>query len=111
MENLDLTLLIVAMLLEDSNREQCIKVIECPDGDLRAHAQARLRVLDKIQADAQATIYRETPPGMVLGFELRDWWYEKQGGDNMHHIDFNTIADNKKQEWYAYSDHIVETKL
>lgn len=103
MENLDLTLLIVAILLEDSNREQCLKILDRPDGDLRAHAQARLKVLDKIQADAQATIYRETPPGMVLGFELKDWWYEKRG-DNMHHIDFNRIADNKKQEWYAYMD-------
>lgn len=111
MKNIDFTLLIVAMLLEDSNREQCMKVIECTDGDLRAHAQARLTVLDNIQANARATIYRETPPGMVLGFELFDWWHEKQGGENIHHIDFNAIADNKKMEWYAYANQIVETKL
>ena len=102
---------IVQMLLEDSNREQCLKVLDCPDGDLRAHATARLKVLDNIQRNAQETIYRETPPGMVLGFELRDWWYEKQGNVCAEHIDFNQIADNKKHEWYAYADHIVETKL
>ena len=111
MENLDLTLLIVNMLLEDSNREQCIKVIECPDGDLRAHAQARLRVLDTIQAHAQTKVYMETPPAMIYAGDIQDWWIEKYGVDNFHHIDFRTIADNKKQEWYAYSDHIVETKL
>lgn len=111
MKNLDLTLLIVAMLLEDSSREQCIKVLDCPDGDLRAHAQARIKVLDNIQKEAQTTIYRETPPAMIYAGDLQDWWIEKYGVDNFHHIDFRTIANNKKMEWYAYSNHIVETQL
>ena len=111
MENLDLTLLIVAMLLEDSNREQCIKVIECPDGDLRAHAQARLRVLDGIQNEARKVCYMESPPGMVESWDLRDWYIEKYGLGNLHHIDFQSISDGKKQEYYAYANEIVETKL
>ena len=111
MKNIDFTLLIVAMLLEDGNREQCLKVLDCPDGDLRAHAQARLTVLDTIQKEAQKVVYMESPAGMVDSWAIREWYFEKYGYGNLHHIDFQAISDGKKQEWYAYVNQIVETKL
>jgi len=111
MQTQDFTLLIVNLLIHDANREQCLKVIECTDGDLRAHAQARLRVLDTIQSNAQTKIYMETPAPMVYAGDIQDWWIEKYGIENFHHIDFRTIADNKKQEWYAYANQVVENNL
>jgi hypothetical protein len=105
------TLLIVKLLTHDANREQCNAVIECTDGDLRAHAQARLNVLDNIQNEAQKTIYTETPPAMVYAGDLQDWWIEKYGIENFHHIDFRAISEGKRQEWYAHANRIVENNL
>lgn len=103
--------LIVKLLTNDSNREQCLAILECTDGDLRAHAQARLNVLDTIQKEAQKVVYMESPAGMVDSWEIREWYFEKYGHGNLHHIDFQAISDGKKQEYYAYANEIVETKL
>jgi hypothetical protein len=53
----------------------------------------------------------ETPAPMVYAGDIQDWWIEKYGIENFHHIDFRTIADNKKQEWYAYANQVVENNL
>lgn len=111
MQTKDYTLLIVNILTNDANREQCLAILECTDGDLRAHAQARLKVLDDVQNDAQKTIYTQTPPGMVDSWQLRDWWYENFGVVNICDIDFSAISDGKKQEYYAYANEFVENNL
>jgi hypothetical protein len=103
--------IIIKMLLEDSNRAQCLAILESTDGDLRANALARLNVLDKIQAEAQGEIHRATPPGMVISWELRDWYIEKKGSEGIHHIDFQLISDNKKHWWYDFQNAQVETQL
>jgi len=108
---MELTQIIIKMLLHDANREQCNAVMESTDGDLCAHATARLNVLDGIQKKAVATVYRETPPGMVDSDAIQDWWIEKYGLYNIHHIDFRAIADGKRQEWYAFANEIVENNL
>jgi hypothetical protein len=109
--DMKLELIIVKMLLEDSNRAQCLAVMESTDGDLRAHAQARLKVLDGIQFTAQKRVYQETPPGMINSWEIRDWYNEWYPEDDTTHVDFHAIADGKKQEWYAYVNQQVETQL
>ena len=103
--------LIVTLLTHDANRAQCLAILECTDGDLRAHAQARLNVLDTIQKEAQKVVYTESPAGMVDSWEIREWYFEKYGYGNLHHIDFSTISDGKKQEYYAYANEFVETDL
>ena len=107
----DYTILVINMLLHDANREQCNAVIESASGDVRAHATARLNVLDGIQKKAVATVYRETPPRMVDSDAIQDWWIEKYGLYNIHHIDFRAIANGKRQERYAFANEIVENNL
>jgi hypothetical protein len=103
--------LIVTLLTHDANRAQCLAILECTDDANRAHAQARLNVLDTIQKEAQKVIYMESPAGMVDSWEIREWYFEKYGHGNLHHIDFQAISDGKKQEWYAYANQVVETNL
>lgn len=102
----------IIVLLSIAPRTTCEELLNTTtDGDLRGLVQARIKFLDKIQLEAQKTIYRETPPGMVMGFELRDWWYKNYQTLNICDIDFHSIADSKKMEWYAFQNEQVETKL
>ena len=81
------------------------------DGDLRGLVQARINFLDNIQKEAQKIIYTQTPPGMVDSWDLRDWWYENFQTLNIETIDFHSIAESKKMEWYAHADQVVENNL
>lgn len=94
----------IIALLATAPRTTCNELLETTDGDVRALVQARIKVLDGIQFEAQKTIYTQTPPGMVDSWDLRDWWYENFGIVNICDIDFQAISDGKKQEWYAYID-------
>lgn len=101
----------IIALLATAPRTTCNELLETTDGDVRALVQARIKVLDGIQFEAQKTIYRETPPGMVDSWQLRDWWYENFQTLNICDIDFQAISDGKKQEYYAYANEFVETQL
>lgn len=98
-------------LILSASRATCEALLETTDGDIRAVVQSRIKVLDVIQFEAQKTIYRETPPGMVDSWQLRGWWYENFGIVNICDIDFQAISDGKKSEWYAYSNKVVENNL
>jgi hypothetical protein len=101
----------IIALLATAPRNTCNELLETTNGDIRALAQARINFLDNIQKEAQKTIYTQTPPGMVDSWDLRDWWYENFNTLNICDIDFSAISDGKKQEWYAYQNEQVETKL
>lgn len=101
----------IIALLATAPRTTCNELLETTDGDVRALVQARIKVLDGIQFEAQKTIYTQTPPGMVDSWELRDWWYENFQTLNICDIDFQAISDGKKQEYYAYANEFVETQL
>lgn len=97
-------------LISTAPRQTCEEILATTnDGDLLGLVQARIKFLDNIQKKAQTTIYRETPPGMVDSWQLRDWWYENFQTLNITDIDFHVIAENKKQEWYAYLNAETET--
>jgi len=101
----------IIALLATAPRTTCNELLETTDGDVRALVQARIKVLDGIQLEAQKTIYTQTPPGMVDSWGLRDWWYVNFQTLNICDIDFHSIAESKKQEWYAYLLEQVETQL
>lgn len=101
----------IIALLATAPRTICNELLETTDGDVRALVQARIKVLDGIQMDAQKTIYTQTPPGMVDSWQLRDWWYENFQTLNIESIDFHSIAESKKMEWYAYANQVVENNL
>lgn len=100
------------LLIASAPRTTCEEILATTnDGDLRGLVQVRINFLDNIQKEAQATIYRETPPAMIYAGDIQDWWYEKFNTLNIIDIDFRAIADNKKMKWYAYSNQVVETDL
>lgn len=101
----------IIALLATAPRTTCNELLETTDGDVRALVQARIKVLDSIQFEAQKTIYTQTPPGMVDSWDLRDWWFENFQTLNICDIDFQAIGDGKKQEYYAYANEFVETQL
>ena len=101
----------IITLIATAPRTTCEELLSTTDGDLRALVQSRLNFLDNIQREAQKTIYTQTPPGMVDSWDLRDWWYENFQTLNIESIDFHSIAEGKKMEWYAYQNEQVETQL
>jgi hypothetical protein len=101
----------IIALLATAPRTTCNELLETTDGDVRALVQARIKVLDGIQFEAQKIIYTQTPPGMVDSWQLREWWFENFQTLNIESIDFYSIAEGKKMEWYAYSNEQVETQL
>lgn len=101
----------IIALLATAPRTTCNELLETTDGDIRGLVEARIKFLDNIQKEAQKTIYTQTPPGMVDNWDLRNWWYENFQTLNICDIDFHSIAESKKQEWYAYQNEQVETQL
>lgn len=102
----------ITILIASAPRTTCNDLLNVStDGDIRGLVEARIKFLDKIQLEAQKTIYTQTPPGMVDSWQLRDWWYENFQTLNICDIDFSTISEGKKQEWYAYQNEQVETQL
>lgn len=100
----------ITILIASAPRKTCEEILATTnDGDIRGLVQARINFLDNIQKEAQTTIYRETPPGMVDSWQLRDWWYENFQTLNITDINFQAISDGKKQEWYAYMNAETET--
>lgn len=100
------------LLIASAPRTTCDKILATTnDGDLRGLVQARIKVLDNIQKEAQTTIYTQTPPGMVDSWQLREWWFENFQTLNIETIDFHSIAESKKMEWYAYANQVVENNL
>lgn len=102
----------ITILIASAPRTTCNDLLTVStDGDIRGLVEARIKFLDKIQREAQKTIYTQTPPGMVDSWDLRDWWYENFQTLNIESIDFHSIAEGKKMEWYAYQNEQVETQL
>jgi hypothetical protein len=102
----------LTILIATAPRTTCEEILATTnDGDLRGLVQARIKVLDNIQKEAQKTIYTQTPPGMVDSWDLRDWWFENFQTLNICDIDFSAISDGKRQEWYAYQNSQVEESL
>ena len=100
------------LLIASAPRTTCEEILSTTnDGDLRGLVQARIKVLDGIQSEAQKIIYTQTPPGMVDSWQLREWWFENFQTLNICDIDFSAISDGKKQEWYAYANQVVENNL
>lgn len=102
----------ITILIASAPRTTCNDLLTVStDGDIRGLAQARIKFLDGIQLEAQKIIYTQTPPGMVDSWDLREWWFENFQTLNIETIDFHSIAEGKKQEWYAYQNEQVETQL
>lgn len=100
------------LLIASAHRATCEEILATTnDGDLRGLVQARIKVLDGIQSEAQKIIYTQTPPGMVDSWQLREWWFENFQTLNIETIDFHSIAESKKMEWYAYQNEQVENNL